>query len=286
MQSSSGHVSGPSSTSQSCLASARFPRETSLELGSASAHVGVHGGPWACGEEVGVRAGTRACRGLWGCPRGCPTSPSPLPALDGIFGASPEPGVEAKASGAAPGGCGGAGGTLAELRALAQAHPSEHHEICLAASLPCSKTSLNAAPKPPPFIPHLLILTCHFPAPSLTSSSPPGVTAGPWGCSLAPRAQPRLGVLPVPRPHSGSTSLRADPTWALSSSIHPLVRSVGTVTAEQNRWHVGRKEWAHPRKVSGKFGCFFCLKSIGESPARSHGSRSWGLQGNQHQELG
>lgn len=140
---------------------------------------------------MGVRAGPWACRGLWGCPRGCPTSPSPLPALDGVLGdprgcsaASPEPGVEAEASGAAPAGCGGAGDASAELRALAQAHPSEHHEICLAASLPCSQTSLNTAPKPPPFIPHLLILTCRFPAPSLASSSPPGVIMGPWGCSL------------------------------------------------------------------------------------------------------
>lgn len=40
------------------LASAQFPRETRLQLGSASAHVGVHGGR-------GCARGTWACTGTW-----------------------------------------------------------------------------------------------------------------------------------------------------------------------------------------------------------------------------
>lgn len=67
-----GHVSGPSSTSQSCLASARFPRETSLELSSASAHVGVHGGRGRAGRRWACVRGRGRAEGSGGAHAGAP----------------------------------------------------------------------------------------------------------------------------------------------------------------------------------------------------------------------
>lgn len=64
------HFRAPPAPPSRILASARFPRETRLQLGSASARVGVHG--WVCVcTGMGVCTGVGVCMGMGMCTDGC-----------------------------------------------------------------------------------------------------------------------------------------------------------------------------------------------------------------------
>lgn len=251
---------------------------------------------WACGEGRGRAEGSGGAQGAGGCP----TSPSPLPAVDGIddpwdraLRPPQSPGWRLKRAEQRLRG--------AERQGMPWQSSARSHKLTPVSTTRFASLHRCRAPKPPR--PQLRSLPHLFP----TCSSSRDISQLPaWryygavgvlpagALSLAPqgsapaRRAPHPAPLPFVQVRPGLSPAPSVPSRALGGD--------GDARAEpsrcrchqpQNHWRAGRKERAHPRKVSGKFwGVLFfnnpepkalnVLKEHRGEPSAIPWPRSWG----------